>query len=95
MICHIYAAWTLWILDYPAQGLTRSHEAVTWAQQSAHPFSLGFALALAAVFHTFRCEEHGTQERAEAAISLAKEQGFPFWVAGDWCRKALSRYPRA
>jgi class 3 adenylate cyclase/predicted ATPase len=81
VICHIYTAWTLWILGYPAQGLTWSHEAVTWAQQSAHPFSLGFALALAAVFHTFRREEHDTQERAEAAINLAKEQGFPFWVA--------------
>ena len=36
---------------------------------------------LAAVFHTFRREEHGTQERAEAAISRAQAQGFPFWVA--------------
>src|SRR4030095_1963196 len=26
-------------------------------------------------------EERCTQERAEAAISLATEQGFPFWIA--------------
>src|SRR5262249_23841384 len=30
---------------------------------------------------TFRREEHDTQERAEAAMSLAKDQGFPFWLA--------------
>jgi class 3 adenylate cyclase/predicted ATPase len=81
VICHIYTALTLWILGSPAQGLTRSHEAVTWAQQSAHPFSLGFALALAAVFHTFRREMRAVQERAEAVINLAKEQGFPYWMA--------------
>jgi predicted ATPase len=81
MICHIYAAWTLWILGYPDQGLTRSHEAVILAQQTAHPFSLGFALALAAPFHQFRREVRIAQHRAEAAISLATEQGFPFWLA--------------
>ena len=81
VICHIYAAWTLWILGYPEQGLTRSQEAVTLAQQSAHPFSLGFVLALAAVFHVFRREGHCAQQHAEAAIVLAKEQGFPYWIA--------------
>ena len=40
MICHRYAAWALWYLGYPDQGLARNHEAVTLAQQSAHPFSL-------------------------------------------------------
>jgi len=41
---------TRWILGYPDQGLTQSQEAVTLAQQSAHPFSLGFALVCAAMF---------------------------------------------
>jgi predicted ATPase len=77
VICHTYTAWALWYLGYPDQGLTRSHEAVTLARQSAHPFSLGFALNWAAVFHQFRREERCTQESAEATISLATEQGFP------------------
>ena len=81
MICHSFAAWTLWYLGYPDQGLARSQEAVTLAQQSAHPFSLGFALSFAAVFHQFRREVRATQERAEAAIRLATEQGFPYWMA--------------
>jgi len=77
MACHLYAAWTLWYLGYPDQGLARSHEAVTLAQQSAHPFSLGVALACAAMFHQYRQEGRTAQEHAEAASSLATEQGFP------------------
>ena len=59
----------------------QSQHAVTLAQQIAHPFSLGFALNCAAMFHQFRREGRATQERAEAAISLATEQGFPYWMA--------------
>jgi hypothetical protein len=81
MICHSFAAWALWYLGYPDQGLARNQEAVTLAQQSVHPFSLGFALNWAAMFHQFRHEARWTQEHAEAAISLATEQGFPAWMA--------------
>src|SRR6267142_5385066 len=81
VFCHSYAAWTLWYLGYPAQGLVRSHEAVTLAQQIAHPFSLSFALSLAAGFHQLRREGHTAQEYAEAAIRLTTEQGFPHWRA--------------
>jgi class 3 adenylate cyclase/predicted ATPase len=79
--CRSYAAWTLWSLGYPEQGLTRSHEAVTLAQHDAHPFSLGFALFFAAMFHAFRREERATQECAEATIVLATEQRFAQWRA--------------
>ena len=81
VMCRSYAAWTLWYLGYPDQGLARSQEAVTLAQQLAHPFSLSFALSCAAMFHQFRREGRAAQERAEAAISLATEQGFPYWMA--------------
>jgi predicted ATPase len=79
VICHFYAAWALWYLGYPDQGLVRSHEALTLAQQIVHPFSLGFALAFAAMIRQFRREMRATQELAEATISLAQEQGFPYW----------------
>jgi predicted ATPase len=51
------------------------------AQQMAHPFSLSFALGCAAIFHQLRREVRWTQERAEAAMTLAMEQGFPYWRA--------------
>jgi predicted ATPase len=83
VICRSYAAWTLWYLGYPAQGLARNDEAVNLAQQVAHPFSLGFAFSVAAVFYQLRREVRFTQERAAAAIRLATTQGFPQWMAGD------------
>jgi predicted ATPase len=54
---------------------------VTLAHQIFHPLSLSHALNSAAIFHQFCHEVRCTQERAEAAISLAMEQGFPLWVA--------------
>jgi predicted ATPase len=81
VICHSSAARTLWLLGYPDQGLAQSQKAVTLAQQVVHPFSLGYALIGPAVLHQLRREGRAAQECAEAAISLAKEQGFPFWRA--------------
>jgi predicted ATPase len=37
----------------------------------------------AAMFHQFRRDVRGTQERAEAALSVATEQKFPFWMANS------------
>ena len=54
---------------------------MTLAQQSAHPFSMGIALNWAAVFHQFRCERRAAQERAEAALRLTTDQGFPLSMA--------------
>jgi predicted ATPase len=93
VMCHIFAAWTLWYLGYPDQGRARNDEALTLAQQSAHPFSLSFALGNTAPFHQFRREGRATQERAEAAISLSKEQGFPHRLAHGFilCGWALAQ----
>src|SRR5262249_44056038 len=79
--CRSYDAWTLWSLGYPHQGLTQIDETVTLAQQMAHPYSLSFGLLSASIFSTFRREVRAVQERAEAALSVAKEQGFPYWRA--------------
>jgi predicted ATPase len=81
VMCRSHDALTLWSLGYPDQGLAQSHEALTLAQQVAHPFSLAFALLVAAMVHQFRCEMGAIQAHAEAAITLVKEQGFPFWGA--------------
>jgi predicted ATPase len=80
MVCHCHATQTLWYLGYPQQGLTRSHEVVLLAQQIRHPFILSYALPATAVFHQFRREWQTVQERAEATIIIATEQGFLFWM---------------
>jgi predicted ATPase len=81
VICLAYRAFALWCLGYPDQALQSMHEALTLAQRLAHPHSLAFALTWAAILHWLRRESQATKEQAEAAIALATEQGFPFWVA--------------
>src|SRR5262249_13867323 len=77
VICHIHAAWVLWYLGYPEQGLARSHETLRLAQQSAHPYSLTYVLGYTAQLHQYRREGRFAQEYAEAAIRLGTDQGFP------------------
>src|SRR5215468_3582214 len=79
--CRSYSARALWLLGSPDQARARNDEALIWAQQVAHPFSLDFALSCAAISHQLRREARWTQEHAEAAMRLAKEQGFPYWMA--------------
>jgi predicted ATPase len=54
---------------------------VTLGQHLAYPFSLSLALGHAAIFHQFRREWRRAQDRAEASLSLAQEQGFPLYMA--------------
>jgi predicted ATPase len=79
--CYTYEALALWLLGYPDQALHKSREGLTLAQQLAHPFSLAFALLHSAVLHVARREGQGTQELSEAALTLATEQEFAFWLA--------------
>ncbi|MBI3325820.1 MAG: hypothetical protein HYZ81_03845 [Nitrospinae bacterium] len=79
--CRIWAARALWSLGYPDQALQRSHEALTLAWELAHPLSLAAALYWAGSLHQSRWETRAAQERAEAAMTLSSEQGFPFWLA--------------
>jgi class 3 adenylate cyclase/predicted ATPase len=97
VICHSFAALTLGCLGYPDQGRARNDEALTLAQQSSHPFRMGVAFIIAAIFHQLRREVPAAQEYAESAINLATEQGFPHLRAmgcifGGW---ALTQQGRA
>jgi predicted ATPase len=80
--CLAHAAQALWMLGYPDQSLRRSHAALTLAQELSHPPSLAAVLFYVAFIHCYRREAHATQERAEAAMALASEQGFPQWLTG-------------
>jgi predicted ATPase len=79
--CLSYAALALWFLGYPDQALKRSHEALTAAQELFHPYSLAFALDLAALLRQFRRESQAVREQAKSASTLCAEQGFPYYLA--------------
>jgi predicted ATPase len=81
LACRAFAAWTLWLLGYPAQALACLHEASALVHALAHPFSLAFARCRAAfVFQLFR-DVPAVHEQAEAAVVLSTEQDFPLWAA--------------
>jgi class 3 adenylate cyclase/predicted ATPase len=79
--CRGVGASALWLCGYPDQALTRSQEALTLAQGLSHPLSLAVALHFAAYLHLFRREGQAAQERAEALITLSREQGFALPLA--------------
>jgi predicted ATPase len=79
--CLTFVSWPLWHLGYPEQALQRSQEAVALAAGLPRSFSLAQTLGFAAVFHLLRREEQIAREQAETVLTLATEQGFPFWMA--------------
>jgi predicted ATPase len=74
--CRYWSAMALWFLGYPDQALQKIHEAMTLAQDLAHPYSLAMALDRAAFIGQFRREGHATQQWAAAAVGIAAEHGF-------------------
>ena len=81
VMCRSYLAYVLWWLGYPDQALQWHHEMLMLAQELAHPLSLAYALASASGLHQLRREAPAVQKRAEAAMALSREQGFPYWLA--------------
>jgi predicted ATPase len=81
VICRSWAALVLWLLGYPDQARQKSHEVLALAQELNHPHSLTYALYWAVMLDLYQREGQAAQERAEAGIVLAHEQGFAVWIA--------------
>jgi predicted ATPase len=77
--CH--AALVLWLLGHPDQAQENLREMLTLFEGSSNPYGLPVALLFAAILHQFRGEDSLTLERAEVAITLATERGFPQLLA--------------
>ena len=81
VVCLSGLGLVLWALGYPDQALQRSREALTLARKISHSVSLTIALSWAAAVYWSRRESQAAGEVAEAAITLATEQGFPSGAA--------------
>jgi class 3 adenylate cyclase/predicted ATPase len=79
--CLSYEAIVLWHLGHPDAAERTAHNALELASRIAHPFSMAFALDMAAAVHQFRRHAGRTLELAEHAVALSAEQGFPLWSA--------------
>jgi class 3 adenylate cyclase/predicted ATPase len=81
VIALAFATWVLWLRGYPEQALQQSHAMLALGYKVSHLPSFAHALVHAATLHQFRRELQAMQERVEAYLTLAAEQGFAQWVA--------------
>jgi predicted ATPase len=71
--CTAHAAWTAWMLGYPARAIARMREALARGRSTAHPFSLAHAYRFAAALHHVRRERDAVHEQAEASVAVSAE----------------------
>jgi predicted ATPase len=85
VVCHAIAAPALSILGYPDQAQQRIQTALTLAQATSHPHSLGAALNWTVELHQHSGEPQVGQEHAERSLAFSSDQGFSHWVA--WAKQ--------
>jgi predicted ATPase len=76
VITRSLGALVLWLRGYPDRALAQSQEALTLAQEVAHPLSQVLAQVWLACLHQFRQEAQGAHDWAAGSIALATHQGF-------------------
>jgi class 3 adenylate cyclase/predicted ATPase len=76
-----YCSWTHWKTGYPDRALKTIGQAISLAEELAHPFSMSVAYSFAAGLYLFRGELEQAGRHADRAIELCTEHGFPVWLA--------------
>ncbi len=78
-----YLCWALWHLGYFDQASEVAAEAVTHADEVAHPHTQVYTICHArGMLDIFRRRPEETSSYAGLVVSLCDEHGFPFWAAG-------------
>jgi hypothetical protein len=70
---------------FPDQAATRASEALSIANQLAHPISKSYALFHTGLLHLWRGEEDIVLERAQELLDLAIPHEFQIWIALGHC----------
>ena len=81
VVCLSWLSLVLVVLGYPEQALAQNGEALAYARELAHPNTAAVALVLGCILHQLLRDRRNAREQAEAAIALAREQGFPHYLA--------------
>jgi predicted ATPase len=74
-----FTSWCFWNLGYPDRAIERNRSAIELAREVEHPLGLAHALVWMAFTHQLRREREQTRERAEEAMALATQLGFPLY----------------
>jgi class 3 adenylate cyclase/predicted ATPase len=77
----VYLGFVLFCLGFPDQALARTSLAIAEARGLAHPPSLAASLSLGTLLLSLVGDDAALGERADQLVSVATEQGFPYWRA--------------
>lgn len=81
VLAYAYAAHAVWHLGYADRAAAMSQQALTLADELAHPFSRAVAAAYDAMLQQFRGDPGATDQQATAAIAISSQYGFPYYYA--------------
>ncbi len=77
-----FLALVLWLQGFPDQATKAREEAVSWAREVGHAFSLGYALALDSLVMAWSSRDRSmTRQQARSAMAFSAEQGLALWRA--------------
>lgn len=86
-VLHAYAGLNLWFLGYPDRALSSIEEALSLAEETAHPFTLAHVLSTSAELRHCRREFREVSELADRNVALSIEQKFPLWLGAGYCEQ--------
>jgi class 3 adenylate cyclase/predicted ATPase len=86
-----YAAWCYWLLGHPDQASRLADEALAKGDRIKHGYSRARGLYWNSAFHALRREWPIVEERATAAIALARERGLTMIVAAGGIMQGAAR----
>ena len=89
VVCSFWLVHVLFAQGYPDQALARMREALAYARELAHPYTVAYALSVACILHGRHRPGRDARTEAETLTVLAAEQGFPLpaavgTVAAGW-----------
>jgi predicted ATPase len=89
VVCLFWLVHVLFAQGYPDQARARMGEALAYARELAHPYTVAYALSVACILHGRHRPGPEARAEAEALTVLAAEQGFPLpaavgTVAAGW-----------
>ncbi|MCK6553493.1 AAA family ATPase [Candidatus Binatia bacterium] len=93
VLCLSFAATTLWRLGYPDEARRRVDEALAWAQELSHPFSLAFGLGHGgAGVGIFIRDMSAVRAHTDVLAQVCEKEGFRYWLGWGrvWRGRALA-----
>ena len=79
--CRMFLAHDLWYLGFPDQARKSAEEAIRWARELKHAYSIAACSGHCAWVHILRGEPGIAQEYAEECFRISTDHGFPFHLA--------------